>query len=362
MINKELLSRLKKASTIDDTDILTNSEVYNKKDMVDTGIPALNIALSGEIDGGLTPGSTVLAGPSKHFKSAFAMIMAGAYLKKYEDAIVMFYDSEFGIPEKYLQAFGIDKDRVLHMPISTIEELKNDLVFQLEKVIKRGDKICIVIDSIGNLASNKEVEDAINQKSVADMTRAKAIKSLFRAITPKLTLRDIPLIAINHTYTEMSRYPREIVSGGRGIMYSANNVWIIGRQQEKDKNKKLAGYNFIIRVEKSRFLKEKSEIPITVLYDSGINKWSGLFDLAIAGGYLQKEGNGYCLVDVESGEVVGEKMKTDEVVNNDEFWESVLENTTFKEFIKNKFQMNSGGSVDVELLEDDVEDEEEDEE
>ena len=120
--------------------------------------------------------------------------MAGAYLKEHKDAVLLFYDSEFGSPQSYFEAFGIDTSRVLHTPITDVEQLKFDLVGQLDN-IDRKDKVIIVIDSIGNLASKKELEDALNEKSVADMSRAKAIKGLFRMVTPYLTMKDVPLLA-----------------------------------------------------------------------------------------------------------------------------------------------------------------------
>lgn len=209
----KLMDKLKKTSTIKETAILMKSKIYNQKDMIQTYVPMINVALSGSVDGGLTPGVTVLAGPSKHFKSAFALIMAAAYQQKYSDGVILFYDSEFGTPTSYYETFGVDKERVIHTPITDAEQLKHDIMTQL-KNIERGDKICIIVDSIGNLASKKEVEDAIEGNSVADMTRAKAFKSLFRMITPHLTLKDIPLIAINHTYKEIGKYPKDIVSGG----------------------------------------------------------------------------------------------------------------------------------------------------
>jgi len=173
----------------------------------------INVALSGRVDGGLTSGLTVLAGPSKHFKTSFALLMASSYLKKHKDAVLMFYDSEFGSPQQYFESFGIDTNRVLHIPIKNIEELKFDIVNQLEQ-IERKDKVIILIDSVGNLASKKEIEDAMNEKSVADMTRAKALKGLFRMVTPYLTLKNICLLAINHTYATMEMFSKQIVSGG----------------------------------------------------------------------------------------------------------------------------------------------------
>lgn len=321
-----------------ETEVLNKSKIYGKKDMIPTQIPMINVALSGEIDGGLTPGLTVLAGPSKHFKSAFSLIMASAYQKKYPDGVVLFYDTEFGTPDTYFSTFDVDIERVIHTPITDVEQLKHDLMLQLND-LSRGDRVCIVIDSIGNMASKKEVDDALDGKSVADMTRAKAIKSLFRMVTPHLTLKDIPLIAINHTYKEIGLYPKDIVSGGTGIMYSADNVWIIGRQQDKE-GTEIQGYHFIVNVEKSRYVKERSKVPITVSWEGGVNRWSGLFDIAIEGNYIAKSGVGwYQMVDRETGELVGNKLRAKDIVDNDRIWSTILEKTDFKEFIKGKYKI-----------------------
>ena len=209
----DLRSRLIKNSTIDFTATLTDSKIFGKKDMIPTRVPMINVALSGSIDGGLTPGLTVLAAPSKHFKTAFSLLLASAFLKANPDGIILFYDSEFGTPESYFTSFGVPLDSVVHTPITDIEQLKFDVMHQLSE-IKRNDKIMIVIDSVGNLASKKEVEDAMKQSSAADMTRAKQLKSLFRMVTPHLTLKDIPMVVVNHVYMEQSLYPKAIVSGG----------------------------------------------------------------------------------------------------------------------------------------------------
>src|SRR5665213_2115355 len=194
-----LADRLLKNSTIADTAMISDSKIYGKRDMITTPVPMINVALSGRVDGGLTPGLTVLAGPSKHFKSAFSLLLGAAFLAKYPDGILLFYDSEFGTPQNYFSAFGIDMDRVIHTPITDVEILKHDIMKQINE-INRDDHVCIIIDSIGNLASKKEVDDALEGKNVADMSRAKAFKSLFRMVTPHLTIKDIPLVVVNHTY------------------------------------------------------------------------------------------------------------------------------------------------------------------
>jgi len=202
-MNTKLRDKLLKTSVIEHTDILSESKFFNEKDMIPTKIPMLNVALSGSLEGGITPGMTMFAGPSKHFKTGLSLICAEAYLKKYPEAILLFYNSEFGSPISYFENMGIDPARVIVTPIMNIEELKFDIAKQFDEGIERGDKVITIIDSVGNLASKKESEDALNEKSVADMSRAKALKSLFRITTPYLNMKDIPLITINHTYKEI---------------------------------------------------------------------------------------------------------------------------------------------------------------
>ena len=342
-----IMDKLKKNSKIKTTEVLEDSVFFQEKDVVTTEVPMINVALSGDTDGGLSSGLTVLAGPSKHFKTSFALLMAGAYLKEHEDAVLLFYDSEFGSPQSYFESFGIDPSRVLHTPITDVEQLKFDLVGQLDN-LDRGDKVCIVIDSIGNLASKKELEDALNEKGVADMSRAKALKGLFRMVTPYLTMKNIPLLAVNHTYQEIGLFPKAIVSGGTGIYYSADNIWIIGRKQEKQ-GTEIKGYHFVINVEKSRFVREKSKVPISVTWEGGIETYSGLLDVALAGNYVAKPSNGwYCHVDKETGELLDPKVRAKDTLTK-EFWEPIMTGTDFKKFIKGHYQIGHKPLLEVKL-------------
>lgn len=334
-----ILDKLRKNSTIKDTSILSKSKFFQKKDMIPTTIPVINVALSGRLDGGLTPGLTMWAGPSKHFKTAFSLLMAKAYLDKYEDGVVLFYDSEFGTPQSYFDSFGIDTERVIHTPITDVEQLKFDIMQQLNQ-IERGEHVIIVVDSIGNLASKKEVEDAMDGKSVADMSRAKQMKSLWRMVTPHLTLKDIPCVVVNHTYKEIGLYPKDIVGGGTGSYYSADNIFILGRQQEKE-GTEVIGYNFIINVEKSRYVREKSKIPVSVSFNGGISRWSGLLDIALESGHVIKPTNGwYQKVDKETGELDEKKYRIKDT-DNKEFWMPVLTQKSFIEFVKNKYSVST---------------------
>jgi len=207
-----LLEKLKSSGSIKVT-TLAQSVLFNEKDFIPTSVPSINVAFSGRLDGGMVSGLTIVAGPSKHFKSSMCLIMVKAYMDKYKDAVCLFYDSEYGVTPDYVADHGIDGERILHIPVEHVEQLKFDIAKRLDS-IERDDHVIIFIDSIGNLASKKEVEDALDEKSVADMSRAKALKSLFRIITPHLTTKNIPCIAVNHTYQEIGIFPKQIVGGG----------------------------------------------------------------------------------------------------------------------------------------------------
>lgn len=208
-----LLDKMIKTGTVKGAAVFADSKFFNERDHVPTDLPILNIAFSGSLKGGLLSGLTVIAGMSKTFKTMLSLYCMKAYMDKYPEGIAILYDSEFGITPEYIASFGIDTSRVLHIPVKDVEELKFDLVSKLDEIDAK-DKVFIMVDSIGNLASKKELEDAQNEKSVADMSRAKSIKSLFRIVTPYLTTKDIPCVVINHIYQTQELYSKAVVSGG----------------------------------------------------------------------------------------------------------------------------------------------------
>lgn len=332
------MEKLKKNSQVKMTSAIEDSVIFNDQDTIVTDVPMINVALSGDLNGGMHSGLTVLAGPSKHFKSSFALLIAAAYQRKHPDGVILFYDSEFGTPLQYFKTFGVDTSRVVHTPIMDIEELKFDIISQLEE-LQRNDKVLILIDSIGNLASKKEVEDAKEKKSVADMSRAKSLKSLFRMVTPYLKTKNLSMIAINHTYKTMEMFSKDVVSGGTGIYYSADNIWIVGRQQNK-KDADLLGYHFVINVDKSRFVKEKSKVPITVSFEGGIEKYSGLLEIALAGGFVTKPSMGWY---ARKGKE--EKFREKDTFTKD-FWDPILKDKAFSEFIKAQYVVGHRSMVD----------------
>ena len=355
MANAALMERLKKASTLKDSAVLGESKIFGKKDMISTKVPMMNVLFSGELDGGFSGGLTQFAGPSKHFKTSFALLAAKSFLDKNPDGIIFFYDSEFGTPQAYFDSFGIPLDRVFHTPDVNIEELKFDIMAQLEG-IGRADKVMFIIDSIGNLASKKEVEDALKGNAAADMTRAKQLKSLGRMITPHLSLKDIPMIAVNHIYMTQEMYAKAIVGGGTGLYYSADNIYIVGRQQDKE-GTEVVGYNFVINVEKSRFVREKAKVLLNVTFDGGINRWSGLLEVAQATGHVVKPKVGwYAKVDRSTGEISGKNYREAET-DNAAFWESILSDQSFKDAVREMFQLGEGEMIKADVVADEADDE-----
>jgi hypothetical protein len=249
----------------------------------------MNVAFSGKLDGGFVPGLTVLAGESKTFKSHLSLMLAAAYQRKYADAIVLLYDVEKGMHDGAFEMSGVDRDRVLHITdIEHIEQLKFDIAKRLSE-IKKGEHVFILIDSLGAIGSKKEIDDANEEKAVADMTRAKAIRSLYRVMMPHLTIKNLPCVAISHIYMTQEMYAKPVINGGTSHVYMANQIFIITRKQDKD-GKVLNGFEFTLNVEKSRFIKEKSKLSFNVSFEDALDKQSGMMEEALDMGLLDRKG------------------------------------------------------------------------
>lgn len=340
-----LLERLKKNSTLTNIAVLAESKIFNEKPNTLTDVYLINAALSGDMDLGMYPGLLHIVGGSRMFKSGFMLLMLRAFQRTYPAGIALFYDSEFGSPESYFDAFEIDKQRVLHCPITNVEMMKFDVAKQLDEITDK-DNVWIGVDSIGSLASKKEAEDALEGKSVADMSRAKALNSFARIITPHLTLKSIYMAIINHGYKEQGLFPKTIVGGGEKLYLASDNVWIISREIEKDGDD-FVGHTFKIKIEKSRYSKEKTILPVRITFDGGIDKFSGLLEFAIESGHVKVVKAGgektalHARVNTKTGEIYNEEL-TAAYTNNQEFWDPILADETFKEFIRATFRVAYG--------------------
>jgi hypothetical protein len=332
---------MRASSTIKETDTLEDSVLVNNIPEVATLVPALNIALSGSTTGGLKRGITTLNAESRHFKTLFALVMAKAYLDKHKEAVLLFYDSEFGAGKSYFTSLGIDPNRVLHTPVEDIEFLLHDVMVQLD-AMEKNDKVIIVVDSIGGLGSRKEATDALDGKDTTDMTRAKRLKSVSRLLPVRLVKNDVPMILINHVYKTMEMYAKTIIGGGTGLLLASDVAFIITRAQEKDdKTKEILGYDFNLTVEKSRYVAEKSKISIQVRFDGGINIYSGLLELALESKHVTKPKQGqYQLVDPESGEILSDIVYKEKDTNCDEFFGGILKDPRFNKFVEEKYKLS----------------------
>lgn len=350
-----LLDKMLKSGSKNNASVLSESIYFNNTEFTPTNLPILNIAFSGSLKGGLTSGLTILAGESKTFKSALALYCLKSYLDQYKDAIGILYDSEFGITPDYIKSFGIDPARVIHIPVEHIEQLKFDIVKKLE-AITRGEQVFFLVDSIGQISSKKEVEDAIDEKSVADMTRAKSLRSLLRLITIQLNTKNVPCIMINHVYQSIGgMFPTTVIPGGTSVTYSANQIFVITKAQEKSSDGDLEGWKFTINIFKSRFVKEKAKLPFTVLYEKGIQLTSGLLDIALESGHIIKPSMGwYSRVNTETGEIEPKKFRAKDT-DNLEFWVDILKSKSFNEFVQNKYQIANGSILSDDALEAEIE-------
>lgn len=328
-------------------------------EFIPTQLPILNVAFSGSLDGGIAPGLTVIAGPSKSFKSLLTLYCLKAFQDKHKDGICLFYDCEYGITDTYMEMYGIDTSRVVVIDIANVEEFKFDIVKKLE-AIEENDKVFIMVDSLGVLASKKEVDDALSENTAADMTRARAIRGLLRIITPLFVRKGVTCIMIGHIYQEIGSNPKippkNIVSGGTAIMYSANQVFIMGKRQIS-KEEKDDGSEFVINIEKSRFVKEKSKLPFVVRYEDGIGKWSSLFEMAVEAGFITGSGAWFTVVDPESGEVEEKKRQRKKIEEDDEFFTKLIANESFKKYVEGRYKLGTPKPLASISLADDNEEE-----
>jgi RecA/RadA recombinase len=320
-----------------------------EREYYDTGILALNLAFSGNINKGVSDGVTCIAGKSKSFKTLFGLISCKAFLDANPEGTMIFYDSEGGASQEYFESVGIDTSRVIYIPIMNIEELKFDIMEKLEAIkdsyaeTKQYEQFVFFVDSIGNLASIKEVKDSLSGNMAADMgTRAKSLKALFRIITPYFTNYRMHMIAIMHTYDEMASMgaPKQIMSGGNGPMYSSNNVFIIGKRQIKE-GKEIIGWQFMLNIEKSRTIREKAIIPFEVVYNGGMDKYTGMLDIAIASGHVIKPKMGW----YSRPSVVDDKSWRKKDTSCAEFWDTILSSESFNKSIKEMYCLGGGNTL-----------------
>lgn len=351
-----LASRLIKSAGKSMATVMTSSNMGDKKTLAQTSVPILNVMLGGDLDGGITAGITQLVGDSRTFKSNLCVEIAASWLENDPDSVVVFFDCEFGGMKAFKNRCPQHLDRIIHVPFEDIEDLNFQLVKMLEDV-KLGEKVFFFIDSISQVASKKEVENALKSNEAADLTRARSMNSFFRIITPKLNIRNIPLFAINSFYEDTtSQYAEVIIKGGKQNFLSSDSIWFVTRSQEKDDNtKELLGWNFNYSMLKSRFCKEKAKMSIRVTYAGGIDPLSSMLELARESGFLLMPTMGFYQFNKEKLPGATErKYRMKELLMDPRLFDETLNHPEFRSFVRKKFsleEMASGVNSEVTDLE-----------
>lgn len=330
----KMLERLLKKGAAKNSFMLSESPSFQDQDVIPTSLPILNAALSGSIQGGITPGVTILAGPSQCFKSMLGLYAMKAYLDKYPDAGALYYDTERGINPGYVEAFDLDMNRIGHIIPTHIEEMRFD-IHQKLKDVQPGEKVFVFIDSLSNAVSNKDIQDAENENLAKNMQRQQGIRDLLRVMSSHLYSKGLPAFCVNHTYQTQEIYSKTVVSGGTAVMYIANQVFIITKSVAKEGDE-VVGNDFNIRVEKSRSINVPSKFSFRVIRGKGIQRYSGLFDLAMEAEIVKEVTKGWYSAPGY------EKARKKEIENDSALWEALIEDNSFDDFIKKKYQLSMG--------------------
>ena len=274
------------------------SNTSSDQGFIGTGSYILNAQLSGSIYGGIPNNRvTAIAGEQATGKTFYAIGIASTFLNDHPDGAVFYFDSEAAATPDLFRDRGLDPNRVWHFPIDTIEEFRTQMIRILDNLLKTPEKdrkpLLVILDSLGMLASQKELQDAMDDKQVRDMTKSQTIKSVFRIITSKLGKLKIPMIVTNHTYKTMNPYgdPTDM-GGGSGLKYAASTIITLTKSKEKDSSKEIIGNIIKVKTYKSRLTKENTQIATRLFFDSrGLDQYYGLLELGEKHGIFIRKGN-----------------------------------------------------------------------
>jgi len=295
------------------------------EEFLDTGSYMLNAIMSADIFKGIPKNKTVaIASDSGIGKSFFCVSIAREFQKNHPDGYVVYYETENAFTSQMFAERGIDLNRLLYVPIGVVEQFRHEAT----KFVKEYNELpeeeqvpfIMILDSVGNLSTEKEYEDAISGANKTDMTKGRLVKSALRTLKMELSKANAPLIMTNHVYSEIgSMYPQEVMTGGKGPLFLSDVVLFLSKRKDKDGTVQVG--NFITaRARKSRFTRENSAVEIYLNFKTGINKYHGLVPFAIKAGVFQKVGARYTVPD-------GRKLYEKQIMANPEefFTQEVLE-------------------------------------
>jgi RecA/RadA recombinase len=250
---------------------------------IDTGSYILNALVSGSLYGGVPNNKVVaLAGEQATGKTFFALGMVKNFLEQNPDAGTIYYDTEAAVTKDMMETRGIDTNRLIVAEPQTIQQLRHHGLQVLDRYLEGTEKppMMMVLDSLGQLSTTKEMEDSTEGKETRDMTKAQVIKATFRTLGLKLAKANVPMIITNHTYDVVGAYmPTKEMSGGSGLKYTASTILFLSKKRDKDVEK---GEGNLIKVtaSKSRFTKEQKTVEVRLSYTHGLDRYYGLLDLA----------------------------------------------------------------------------------
>ena len=289
----DLLKDLAKASGNDLAGVVSDGIVAGDVDgYIDTGSYIFNALVSGDIYRGIPSNKiTALAGESATGKTFFALGMVQKFLEDNPEGNVVYFESESALTQEMLEERGVDTSRILLVPVTTIEEFRTqavNIIDGFEKQRKGDEKLFFVLDSLGMLSTIKETEDIGSGKNVRDMTKAQVIKGTFRVLTLKLGKVGIPMIVTNHTYDVIgSMFPQKEMGGGSGLKYAASSIIYLSKKKEKD-GTEIIGNIIHCKNHKSRLTVENKMVDVRLTYDTGLDRYYGLLDLAIKYGIFKQ--------------------------------------------------------------------------
>ena len=297
---------------------------------VDTGSYILNALISGDIYGGIPSNKiTALAGETATGKTFFVLGIVKQFLADNPSGGVLYFESESALTKQMIESRGIDTERMIILPVTTIQEFTH----QALKVVESHTEdrpLMLCLDSLGMLSTTKEVTDISEGKETKDMTRAQLVKGAFRVLTLKLGKAGIPLLVTNHTYKQMgTMFPQDVMGGGSGIHYAASTIVFLSKKKEKD-GTEVVGNIIHCKNYKSRLTKENKKVDVLLRYDQGLNRYYGLLSLAEEAGIFKKVSTRYELPD-------GSKMFGKQIVEEPEkyFTNDILEK--LNEYAKKNF-------------------------
>jgi RecA/RadA recombinase len=273
---------------------------------IDTGCYILNAQLCGDIFGGMPSNKALgLGGESSAGKTFIALSICKYFLEQNPTGGVMYFESESALSKSAIEDRGIDSRRMMIIPVSTIQEFRTqalDIVNRYE-VVKPKDRppMLMVLDSLGQLSTTKEIEDSTAGKETRDMTKAQLIKAAFRVLDLKMGKLNIPLIVTNHIYAVIGAYmPTKALAGGSGLQYAADQILMVSKSKDRDSDKAVVGNILKFKLEKSRLTKEQTTVETKLSFTTGLDRYYGLLDIAVKYGIVTKVGKKYKFAHVET--------------------------------------------------------------